>query len=131
LANVILQLHGINVYLIWVAAAVATIWGFVIYFTRRPMVKPWRIMLIVTLALGVLQGIFGLTMVLLGLRPGGGSGPYYLHYVYGGLVIIAIPLTWLSFTTNGKNVRRDILYYSLAALVILLAAVRAWMTGPR
>jgi len=132
LTDFILLLHQYNFYLIVVAAAISGIWGLVLYFTRRPPIKPWRIMLIITLALGILQGLFGLIMVFSGLKPGGsGKDPYYyLHYVYGGIVALGIPLTWLSFTTNGKNQRKDLLIYSIAALVLAAAAIRAWMTGP-
>jgi heme A synthase len=87
-------------------------------------------MLIVTLVLGLLQAAFGLTMVTLGLKPGGGVGDYYLHYVYGGIVALGIPLVWLSFTTNGQDKRKDMLFYSIAMLIMVAAAVRAWMTGP-
>ncbi|GAC1372521.1 MAG: hypothetical protein NVS2B12_25150 [Ktedonobacteraceae bacterium] len=130
LAEVVLTLHSYNVYLVLLAAAVVGVWGLVLYFTKRPMLRPWRIALIVAVALGCLQGVLGLIMVVMGLRPGTGTGLYYLHYVYGGIVALGVPLTWLSFTTNGKNPRRDLLIYSIAALVLVAAGVRAWMTGP-
>ena len=53
-----------------------------------------------------------------------------IHYVYGGIVALGIPLTWLSFTTNGKDQRKDLLAYSIATLILVAAAIRAWMTGP-
>ena len=130
LTGFILSLHQYNPYLIVAAGAISGIWGLVLYFTRRPLIKPWRIMLIITLVLGILQGLFGLIMVFWGLKPDGGKDLYYLHYVYGGIVALGIPLTWLSFTTNGKNQRKDLLIYSIAALVLVAAAIRAWMTGP-
>lgn len=126
----ILLLHQYNFFLIVAAAGITGIWGLIIYFTRKALIKSWRIMLIITLALGILQGLFGLIMVFSGLKPGGGKNLYYLHYVYGGIVALGIPLTWLSFTTNGKNERKDLLVYSIAALVLVAAAIRAWMTGP-
>jgi heme A synthase len=130
LVSFILLLHQYNPYLIVTAAAIAGIWGLVLYFSRRAPIKPWRIVLIITLALGILQGLFGLIMVFSGLRPGGGKDLYYLHYVYGGIVALGIPLTWLSFTTSGKDQRKDLLAYSIAALILVAAAIRAWMTGP-
>jgi len=69
-------------------------------------------------------------MVTLGLKPGTGTGLYYLHYVYGGIVALVIPLAYLSYTTGGKNPRRDVLIYSIALLILVAAGVRAWMTGP-
>jgi hypothetical protein len=86
-------------------------------------------MLIVTLVLGLLQAVFGLTLVALGARPASGEGSYYLHYVYGAIVALGIPLVWLSFATNGKDKRKDMLFYSIAMLIMAAAAVRAWTTG--
>ena len=79
---------------------------------------------------GLLQGVLGISMVAVGLKPSGGVGDYYLHYVYGGIVALGLPLVWISFTTNGKNKRLDVLAYSIGALLIAVVAVRAWMTGP-
>jgi heme A synthase len=130
LVDVVIELHNLNAYLVLLAAAVVGIWGLVLYFTKREALKPWRIALLVTVALGCLQGLFGLTMIALGRHPGTGTGLYYLHYVYGGIVALGVPLTWLSFTTNGENKRRDLLIYSVAALVLVAAGIRALMTGP-
>ncbi|HEV2655533.1 MAG TPA: hypothetical protein VGT82_11260 [Ktedonobacteraceae bacterium] len=92
--------------------------------------KSWRIALTVTVVLALIQGVFGLTMVLLGLRPGRPDDSlYYLHFVYGGIVALVIPVA-TTYATGGKNRRRDILIYSIAALILTAAAVRAWMTGP-
>jgi heme A synthase len=123
--NFILLLHQYNFYLIVAAGAIAGIWGLVLYFTRRSPQKPWWISLIVTLALGVLQGLFGLTLVFLGHK-----APHdNLHYLYGGIVVFIIPLAWLSFASGGKNQRKDILIYSIAVLILVAAALRAWNTG--
>jgi heme A synthase len=130
LLEFILTLHKYNVYLVIAAATIAGILGMILYFTKKPVIQPWRIMLIVTLVLGLLQAAFGLTMVALGTRPAGGGGPYYLHYVYGAIVALGIPLVWLSFATNGKDKRKDLLFYSIAMLIMAAAAIRAWMTGP-
>ena len=126
----ILTLHKYNVYLIIIAATISGILGIVLYFTKKPVVQQWRVMLRITLVLGLLQAGFGLTMVAMGQKPGGGVGLYYLHYVYGGIVALGIPLVWLSFTTNGEDKRKDMLFYSIAMVVMAAAAVRAWMTGP-
>jgi len=92
--------------------------------------KPWRKALIVTVVLALLQGVLGITMVIMGKKPGPpGDSLYYLHFVYGGIVALVIPVA-TTYATGGKNVRRDVLIYSLAALLLTAAAVRAWMTGP-
>lgn len=94
---------------------------------RRTLNRPWRIALIVTAILGALQAVLGVTLVLLGQRPPGGD-LYYLHYVYGGIVALAIPVA-VSYATGNKNLRRDILIYSIAALILAAAGARATMTG--
>ncbi len=92
--------------------------------------KPWRRALIVTVVLALLQGLLGITLLLMGKRPGPpGDSLYYLHFVYGGIAALVIPVA-TTYATGGKNVRRDILIYSLAALLLAIVAVRAWMTGP-
>jgi len=142
LLDFILTLHSYNVYLVLAVSAISGIFGLVLYFTKRPVLRQWRIMLIVTLVLSLLQGALGLTMVAMGQKPGGGTGLYYLHYVYGAIVALGIPFVWLSFTTNVQDEtkdqetakeqakRRDMLFYSIAMLVMMAAAVRALMTGP-
>lgn len=126
----ILALHNYNLYLVLLSALVAGVWGLVLYFKKRTPTKAWRISLLLAFIFGILQGVFGLLMVLMGLKPGGGIHLYYLHYVYGGIVALALPLVWMSFTTNGQDKRRDMLYFSLGALLIVIVGIRAWMTGP-
>jgi heme A synthase len=93
-------------------------------------IKSWRRVLIITVVLSLLQGLLGVIMVLMGKRPGpAGDSLYYLHFVYGGIVALVIPVA-TTYATGGKNTRRDLLVYSLAALILTAAAVRAWMTGP-
>ncbi|HEU5230109.1 MAG TPA: hypothetical protein VFU49_19980 [Ktedonobacteraceae bacterium] len=129
MTQVILTLHSYNVYLVIAAAAIAGIWGLILFFTKRPTNPSWRISLIVTAALGLLQGLLGVIMVIMGLKPGTGTGIYYLHYVYGGIAALALPIA-ITYATNGKNPRRDMLIFSIAALIVAAVAVRAWMTGP-
>lgn len=136
LREVVLILHSYNVYLVLVAGLITAIWGFILYFRSgkekkmEGIPRSWSILLRVTAGLALLQGLFGVTMVTLGLKPGTGTGLYYLHYVYGGIVALVIPLAYLSYTTGGKNPRRDVLIYSIALLILVAAGVRAWMTGP-
>ena len=136
LAGFVLILHSYNVYLELAAGLVTAIWGFILYFRSgkkkdmQVIPRSWSILLRVTAGLALLQGLFGVIMVTLGLKPGTGTGLYYLHYVYGGIVALVIPLAYLSYTTGGKNPRRDVLIYSIALLILVAAGVRAWMTGP-
>ena len=128
--DVIIELHYLNLFLILALGLITGIWGLVLYFMKKTTInRPWRIALIITAADGLLQGIFGVTLLLLGQRPGTGTDLYYLHYVYGGIVALAIPVA-LTYATGGKKPRRDILVFSIAALILFAAGFRAWMTGP-
>jgi heme A synthase len=131
MADFIAQLHYFNLFLVLAASLVAGIWGLALFFMKRTktIYRPWRITVVITAILALLQGIFGVTLVLLGQKPGTGTGLYYLHYVYGGIVALAIPVA-LTYATSGKNPRRDVLIFSIAALVLFAAGFRAWMTGP-
>jgi heme A synthase len=106
----------------------ASVSSFATEFSART--KPWRRMLTITVVLSLLQGVFGIIMVIMGKKPGPpGFDLYYLHFVYGGIVALVIPVA-TTYATGGKKPRRDLLVYSLAALILTAAAVRAWMTGP-
>jgi hypothetical protein len=131
LINVIVELHYLNLFLVLTSGLVAAVWGFGLYFMHKTetIYRPWRILLIAAAADGLLQGVLGVILLLLGQKPGTGTGLYYLHFVYGALVALALPVG-LTYATGGKKPRRDVLIYSLAALVIFAAGFRAWMTGP-
>lgn len=129
MAQIILTLHSYNAYLVIAIAAITGIFGLILFFMKREMNKPWRTLLLITAIDGALQGLFGIIMVLSGLKPGTGTGLYYLHYVYGAIVALAIPVA-LTYTTGGKDKRRDLLIYSIAVLILAAAGVRALMTGP-
>ncbi|MGO8951580.1 MAG: hypothetical protein ACLQUY_28790 [Ktedonobacterales bacterium] len=82
----------------------------------------FRIMLIITAALGVLQAVFGALLYTQGERPADG-----LHFVYGLLVLGAIPVAYVY--SDQKQERRDTIIMCIAVLVVIGAAVRALMTG--
>ena len=130
ITNVIINIHFFNVILVLATGAISAIWGFILFFLKRPMNRPWRIALIVTGIDTAIQALLGITLVLLGQRPGpAGDSLFYLHYVYGTIVVLAIPVA-VTYATGGKNQRRDVLIFSIAALILVAAAVRALMTGP-
>ncbi|WP_052891018.1 hypothetical protein [Thermogemmatispora carboxidivorans] len=131
MAQVFITLHYWNQFLVVATGAITTIWGFVLFFTKRTetLNPAWRIALIVTGCVGALQGLLGIIMVIMGLRPGTGTGLYWLHYVYGAIVVFILPVA-LTYSSSGKNVRRDVLIFSIATLILVAAAIRAMMTGP-
>ncbi len=124
---VFVNLHFINMILVLATSTITGIWGLVLFFQKKQIInQPWKIALIVTAIVGLIQGLLGVGLLLLGQKPDGGTGLYYLHYVYGAIVIFAIPV---AYTYIGKDVRRAILILSIAAFIIAAAAARAMMTG--
>jgi hypothetical protein len=126
--SIVLDLHHYNAFLVLAISTITAIWGLILYFRKKNIDvidQPWRIALIATACDALLQGLLGVTLLLLGQRAPGGD-LYYLHYVYGAIVVFAIPV---AYTYVGKDVRRAILVFSLAALVLALAGTRGLMTG--
>jgi uncharacterized protein YhhL (DUF1145 family) len=128
MVDVISNLHFYNMILVLASGAVAGVWGLILFFMKKPMNRPWRISLIVAAVIAAMQALLGIALVLLGQKPGTGTGLYYLHYVYGAIVVLAIPIA-ITYATGGKNERRDVLIFSIAALVLVAAALRALTTG--
>jgi len=124
------NLHFFNAFLILVAGTVTGIWGLILFFMKKQtIIRPWRISLIFTAIVGLLQALFGIILLLEGQHPGTGTGLFYLHFVYGGIVALAIPVA-VTYATGGKNPRRDMLLFSIISLVLVAAALRALTTGP-
>jgi heme A synthase len=130
MVDVISNIHFLNVVLVLASGAVTGVWGLILFFMKKPINRPWRISLTVTAVIAALQAVLGITLVLLGQKPGTGTGLFYLHYVYGAIVVLAIPIA-ITYATGGKNQRRDLLIFSIAALILVAAAIRALMTGPQ
>jgi heme A synthase len=130
MVDVISNLHFFNMVLVLASGAITGIWGLILFFMKKPINRPWRISLTATAVIAALQAVLGITLVVLGQKPGTGTGLYYLHYVYGAIVVLAIPIA-ITYATGGKNQRRDLLIFSIAALILVAAAIRALMTGPQ
>ena len=128
MVDVISNLHFFNMVLVLASGTITGVWGLILFFMKKSINRPWRISLIVTAVIALLQALLGITLVLLGQKPGTGTGLFYLHYVYGAIVALSIPIA-ITYATGGKNQRRDLLIYSIAALVLVAAAIRALMTG--
>jgi hypothetical protein len=148
--SIVLDVHHYNAFLVLAVSTITAIWGFILYFRYKEKAgaasdqpsgegeaqgneekervtfnQPWKIALIVTAADGLLQGLLGVTLLLMGQRAPGGD-LYYLHYVYGAIVVFALPV---AYTYIGKDMRKAILIFSGVALVMALAATRGLMTG--
>lgn len=110
------------------AGGITLIWGIVVLILTRGRtsgsgaLRIFRVLLTITAALGLIQAIVGGLMYLQGARPGDG-----LHYVYGAIVLLAIPVAYVY--SDQQQVRRDIIIMVIAVVAVVGAAVRALMTG--
>ena len=86
---------------------------------RLPTVRAYLWLAVAAL---VLQGIAGISLLLVGERPAEG-----LHVVYGPLALVSLPLTVLF--ARGWAPRREAWTFAAGFLVALLLAIRALMTG--
>jgi hypothetical protein len=137
--NFILSLHMIMVPVILAVAGLALISGIALVIMTRQAApglpeqpqgsdrvsmlrRIFRILLQVTAGLGVLQAVFGGLLFLQGERPAEG-----LHFVYGLIVLGAIPVAYVY--SDQKQVRRDIVIMSIAIVAVIGAAIRALATG--
>lgn len=123
------NIHQYMAFVTIAAAAITLIAGLVVVIQGRGARTPapaatslFRRLLVVTLAIGVVQAILGGILYVQGCRPGEG-----LHFVYGLIVLGAIPVAYVY--SDQKNVRRDLIIMTIAAAAITGAAIRATMTG--
>lgn len=102
-----------------------------VFVTRRDVAElarvawlrtTFRVFMWLTAAGGVVQAILGALLLSQGLRPKVG-----LHFVYGLIVLAAVPVAFVY--SDQKKVRTDIIIMTIAAVAIVGAAVRAMMTG--
>ena len=131
--NVFLQLHLYMVPVVLIAGIATMACGITLSIQNRRMpgsefagspalLRIFRRLLVGTALLGVIQAVFGGVLYVQGLRP---ADP--LHYVYGLIVLAAVPVAYAY--SDQKQVRRDIMIMTIAAVAIIGAAVRAFMTG--
>ena len=124
----LVKIHEDMAPVILAAGGITLIWGIITWIVARGsgggagVLRAFRVLLTITAALGVIQAILGGLMYLQGARPGDG-----LHYVYGGIVLLAIPVAYVY--SDQAQVRRDIIIMAIAIVAVIGAAIRALMTG--
>jgi heme A synthase len=92
------------------------------YFRRVPPSGGFRSTLVLTEALFIVQGLIGVGMFLGGRRPHDA-----LHWLYGVLLVILLPIA--ATYTTGRGPRREALVYGIAGLFMAGLAIRALTTG--
>ena len=102
--------------------AIIGIWGLVMYFRKLPPSGGYRSTLVLTEVLFIGQGLLGIGLFVGGARP---HDP--LHWLYGPLLVIVLPIA--ASYVSGRESRREALIYGIAGLFMFGLAVRAYMTG--
>ncbi len=131
--NVVLTLHQAVVPIVLALGAACLLCGLALLFVRRGtllantgagsgLMRVFRILLAVTAGMGVLQALFGVLLLTQGCRPADN-----LHFVYGIIVLAAVPVAYVY--SDQSQVRRDVIILSIAAAAIIGAAPRAFATG--
>ncbi|HEY7123752.1 MAG TPA: hypothetical protein VH540_07335 [Ktedonobacterales bacterium] len=93
--------------------------------SRTSAIPPiYRSALVVTGGLALLQAALGGLLVALGATPRDS-----LHYVYGIVVLVAVPVAFTYMSGKLERSRRDLLFLVIAAVIVAAAAVRAYATG--
>jgi hypothetical protein len=100
------------------------LWGFLKFFRKEQTIDGnyWGAIAISPI-LGLVQVVLGLIMVAMGL----GAAVRLVHYLYGALVVIAIPATFAF--TKGRDDRGALLIYPCALILCAIFGLRAFMTA--
>ena len=103
--------------------AIIGIWGLVMYFRKQTPSGGYRSTLVLTEALFIVQALFGIGLVLGGRHPKDN-----LHWLYGILLVIVLPIA--ASYVSGRDARRsEPLVYGIAGLFMAGLAIRALTTG--
>ena len=120
----IIQIHASIATTVMLYNTVVSLWGIFKYLRGQTYIDGnfWGAMTLSPI-LGLAQAIIGLIMLSMGL----GSTVRLVHYLYGALVVIAVPATFAF--TRGRDDRGALIIYSLVLLLTAIFGLRAYMTA--
>lgn len=100
------------------------LWGFIDFFRGKKTISGnyWG-----ALALSPVVGLVQLTLGLIMISMGLGVAVRFVHYLYGALVIIAVPATFAF--THGRDDRGALLIYAALCLLTAAFGLRGVTTG--
>ena len=117
----VVQVHLVVGTLLLLLNLVAGLWGLVVYRRRVEPGAAFQQVLALSHTFVFAQGLLGL-LLLSGQR----RAPDQLHYVYG---LLPSALVVFAYSARTESPRRNILVFTIIALVIAGLATRAWLTG--
>ena len=122
LIALLVQIHSRLPYILMGYMAVMAAWGLWLYFGRRPFSPGYFFSLGLGLILIVAQVIIGLTLLVTGLR-----AAQLIHYLYGALALLALPIAYLYLRSTGWQ--RAMLIVGLTCALIIAFVWRGMATA--
>jgi heme A synthase len=107
----LIEAHRTLSSMIGIYALIVGIWGVVNAVRRVPPDGNFNGALALAVGLFVIEGIIGVVLVLLGLRPA-----RLVHVLYGVTIVLTIPAIFAF--TRGRNTSRESLLYGIAMIFI-------------
>jgi heme A synthase len=123
LTDLLKTIHGVGGRAMLLFAVVLAVWGTYLYFRRAELNGGFRASFLIMVGLTVVQGLFGVVLLLLGARP----AEWPLHIVYGIFAALALPGVY--FYAQGGTRRREAVFLAGAAWVVAIAYFRGLATG--
>ena len=120
----IVQIHASIATTVMLYNTVVGVWGFIKYLRKQQFVDSnfWGAAALSPI-LGLIQAVLGIVMIGMGL----GANVRLVHYLYGALVVIAVPATFAF--TRGRDDRGALLIYAAVLLLTAAFGARAYVTA--
>ncbi len=115
-------LHGYGARVLVIFAVLLGLWGSYHYFRNQRVSGGFRATYLIMAGLTAVQGLLGLSTLILGARP-----HELLHIVYGAFAVLFLPGAYLY--SHGGSDRRETLVLAGAAWIVAIAYFRGIATG--
>ncbi|MFN8473055.1 MAG: hypothetical protein U0822_12780 [Anaerolineae bacterium] len=122
LIALLLQIHSRLPYVLMGYMAVMAVWGLWLYFRRLPFNPGYFFSLALGIVLIAAQALLGLTLLVTGLR-----AAQLIHYLYGALALLALPIAYLYLQST--QWRRGMLIIGLVCAIVIALVWRGMATA--
>lgn len=122
MTTILIQMHHTLSVMALIYALAVGLWGVFNAFRRMPPDGNYNGALAIAVGLFVLEGVVGVILVLLGLRPA-----RIIHFLYGVTIVLTIPAIFTF--SRGRNTSRESLFYGIGMLFIAGLIDRATETA--
>ena len=103
-------------------SVIMAIWGAIRFLRKQGLSGSYWGAMVIAEVLIVLQGVLGVYLWIISLRPDRG-----IHPLYGIVAVMAIPFIYIF--TKGREDRPEMLMYTVAFLMMIGLLLRATVTG--